>query len=64
MSKPVIVILPAVGLTSHVRLLKVVDLPAPFTPNRQKHSPTESPNESFSTAKNGRSGLQGPLPII
>jgi len=41
---------PAVGSTSLVRLLKVVDFPAPFTPKRAKHSPDSRPKEMFSTA--------------
>ena len=64
MLNPAIFIEPDVGFTSQVRLLNVVDLPAPLTPNKQKHSPTDSPNESFSTAKKGVPGLQGPLPVI
>lgn len=36
---PEIDISPADGYTSAVKLLNVVDLPAPLTPNNAKHSP-------------------------
>lgn len=44
---------PDVGSISSVRLLNVVVFPAPFTPNKAKHSPKSKPNEVFSTAKCG-----------
>jgi hypothetical protein len=34
-----IVISPVVGVVSAVKLLNVVDVPAPLTPNNAKHSP-------------------------
>lgn len=37
-SKPLTVTEPVDGASSFVRVLKVVDLPAPLTPSRQKHS--------------------------
>ena len=46
-------ILPSVGSTSQVKFLKVVDLPAPLTPSKAKHSPDWRPNERFSTATRG-----------
>lgn len=49
--------------SSEVKTLKVVDLPAPFTPSKAKHSPLLSPNESLSTALSGSPGLQGPDPL-
>ena len=64
MSNPAIFMVPDVGFTSQVKLLKVVDLPAPFTPSKQKHSPAERPKESFSTAKNGVPGLHIPFPVM
>jgi len=42
--------LPEVGLTSQVSDLKVVDLPAPLTPSKAKHSPASSEKERFDTA--------------
>lgn len=50
MLKPLIEISPAVGSISAVKLLKVVDFPAPFTPKRAKHSPKSKPKLMFSTA--------------
>lgn len=41
---------PEVGCISPERILKVVVLPAPFTPNNVKHSPFCIPNETKSTA--------------
>ena len=46
-------IFPSVGSTSHVKFLKVVDLPAPLTPSKAKHSPDWRPKERFSTATRG-----------
>jgi hypothetical protein len=51
---------PLVCWTSLVKLLKVVDLPAPFTPIKVKHSPAESKNLNPSTANIGWPLLQGP----
>ena len=44
--------MPEVGITSFVRLLKVVVLPAPLTPSNAKHSPLFTPNERLLTAVN------------
>ena len=59
---PYILMLPEVGSSSEVNILKVVDFPAPFTPRRAKHSPFERPKDKFSTARRGWPGLQGPEP--
>ena len=45
-------IVPLVGCTSRVRLLKVVLLPAPFTPSSAKHSPLLRAKERSLTASN------------
>jgi hypothetical protein len=47
------VIYPAVGSISLVKALKVVDLPAPLTPSKAKHSPYSIPKEVLSTANAG-----------
>lgn len=39
-----IVALPAVGISSPVSILNVVVFPAPFTPNKPKHSPELTAN--------------------
>lgn len=62
MSIPWTVIVPEVGSSSAVKVLKVVDLPAPLIPSKAKHSPLLSPKERFSTAQRGLPGLQGPDP--
>lgn len=49
-SFPFIVSCPFVGYISPVKHLKQVDLPAPETPSKAKHSPYSSPNEMFLTA--------------
>jgi len=41
---------PLEGVTSPVKLLKVVVFPAPLTPSKAKHSPYSSPKERLSTA--------------
>jgi hypothetical protein len=43
---------PLVGLISPVNILKVVVFPAPFKPNRPKHSFGEIPKLMLSTALN------------
>ena len=40
---------PLVFVTSLVRVLKHVVLPAPLTPSRAIHSPADNPNDAFST---------------
>ena len=60
-SNPAIFIVPLVGLTSQVRLLKVVLLPAPLTPNKAKHSPLCKANDRSLTATRGADGLQHPF---
>jgi len=40
----------------------VVVLPAPLTPSKAKHSPFSTPNDNFSTARNGLAHWQ-PLVI-
>jgi len=45
-----IIIIPFVGSISPVKHLKVVDLPAPLTPSKEKHSPYETPKLIFRTA--------------
>lgn len=42
---------PPVVLSSPVSILKVLVLPAPFTPRRPKHSPGRTPRHSRSTAR-------------
>jgi hypothetical protein len=49
-SKPAILIVPDVGLTSCVNDLNVVDLPAPLTPSKAKHSPAWSEKDKSETA--------------
>ena len=41
---------PSVDSISFIIILNVVDLPAPLTPKRAKHSPQSKPNDKFSTA--------------
>ena len=48
--KPFISAIPSVGSISPVNILNVVVLPAPFTPNRPKHSPFPTPKVNPSTA--------------
>lgn len=50
MLSPAIFINPEEGVTSRIKLLKVVLFPAPFTPRSAKHSPRVRPNESLLTA--------------
>lgn len=50
MSKPAILMLPLLGTTAPVKLLKVVLLPAPLTPNKAKHSPYCRPKDKSLTA--------------
>lgn len=54
---------PEVGFTSLVRDLKVVDLPAPFTPSKAKHSPACREKERLETATRD-SGLKNDLDLI
>ena len=42
--------MPVVGLISPERTLKVVVLPAPFTPSNAKHSPFFMPKDTLSMA--------------
>lgn len=51
-SKPAILILPLVGLTSNVKLLNVVLFPAPLTPRSAKHSPILTEKDKLFTAIN------------
>jgi len=53
MSFPWTLIVPPVGAITFVKLLKVVLLPAPFTPKSAKHSPESTAKEAFSTARIG-----------
>jgi len=50
---PAILIEPFVGITSQVKLLKVVLFPAPLTPNNAKHSPLFKENDRLFTAISG-----------
>ena len=53
MSTPKMFIVPEVGSTTFVKLLKVVLFPAPLTPSKAKHSPSLTANDAFSTARIG-----------
>jgi hypothetical protein len=48
---PLILIYPLLGIISFVKDLNVVLFPAPFTPNKAKHSPNSTQKDVFSTAK-------------
>lgn len=48
---------PLVGSSMADNILNVVDLPAPFTPNKPKHSPVLTTKLTSSTATNGFSVL-------
>lgn len=55
--KPIIEEFPFVGSRSPVNILKVVDLPAPLTPNNPKHSPALTVKLTSATAVKGRNSF-------